>query len=1067
MAIYRGAGGAGDAVNDSSSEASAAVIAQAAAQAAAIAAEAAKVAAQLAETNAETAETNAETAETNAETAASNALTSANNASNSAVSAASSASAASSSASSASISATNAANSSTTAAGSASAAAISATAASNSASSASGYATTASNAATSATASAASATASEAAALASKNAAATSATNAASSASTANSAATTATTQAGIATTQATNAANSASAASTSATNAASSASAASTSASNASTSATNAATSATASANSATASAAARDAALAALDSFDDRYLGTKSADPTLDNDGNALVAGALYFNTVSNSMKVYDGSLWLAAYASLSGALLSANNLSDLNNAATSRTNLGVTATGSDTTYAYRANNLSDLANAATARTNLGLGTAATTAATDYATAAQGAKADTALQPAAIGVTVQGYDADLAAFALKTAPSGTVVGTSDTQTLTNKTVNLLSNTLTGTTAQFNTALSDGDFATLAGTETLTNKTISGASNTLSNIGNSSLTNSSITIGGSAVSLGGTVGTLGVAYGGTGLTSLTAGYIPYGNGTGALSSSANLTFSGTALTITGTTYANGDFYAGTASAQEFSVLKDGTNAYLNARLTGGALIFRTNGSTEQMRITSAGNVGIGTSSPSFKLDIQSDSSTAYSASASGSSFRIANTNTAAATNFTSIQLVTDGNGRGIVNLNALNNAFAASADFTIQTRHNATLAERLRLTSDGNLGLGVTPSAWYSLSKAIDIGAGGAIEARSNTATTFELSTNAYLNSAGNWTYKGTGVANLFGLSDGTFKFYNAASGTAGTAITFTQAMTLDASGNLGIGKSSPSYRLDVYGGALNINNGGSAGTVYFVDGAGYINYSSSTMQFSVNSAERMRIDSSGNVGIGTSSPTSFTNSKVLEVAGGSNTGAVLASSNSGTVVAEMQGNNGDGLVYYGSRTNHPVVTRVNGVERMRIGSDGGVMVGTTTSPGAGLISDSKGEVRSIPQNAQTAAYTLVAADNGKHISITTGGVTVNASVFSAGQVVTIYNNSGSNQTITQGTSVTMRQAGTANTGNRTLAQYGVATILCITGGATPTFVISGAGLS
>lgn len=79
-------------------------------------------------------------------------------------------------------------------------------------------------------------------------------------------------------------------------------------------------------------------------------------------------------------------------------------------------------------------------------------------------------------------------------------------------TQTLTNKTIDLGSNTITGTTAQFNTALSDADFTTLAGTQTLTNKTISGASNTLTNIGNGSLTNSSITVNGSAVSLGGSV---------------------------------------------------------------------------------------------------------------------------------------------------------------------------------------------------------------------------------------------------------------------------------------------------------------------------------------------------------------------------------------------------------------------------------------------------------------------------------------------------------------------------------------------------------------------------
>ena len=78
--------------------------------------------------------------------------------------------------------------------------------------------------------------------------------------------------------------------------------------------------------------------------------------------------------------------------------------------------------------------------------------------------------------------------------------------------QTLTNKTINLTSNTITGTTAQFNTALSDGNFTTLAGTETLTNKTISGADNTITNIPNNALTNSSITINGSAVSLGGSV---------------------------------------------------------------------------------------------------------------------------------------------------------------------------------------------------------------------------------------------------------------------------------------------------------------------------------------------------------------------------------------------------------------------------------------------------------------------------------------------------------------------------------------------------------------------------
>jgi hypothetical protein len=98
------------------------------------------------------------------------------------------------------------------------------------------------------------------------------------------------------------------------------------------------------------------------------------------------------------------------------------------------------------------------------------------------------------------------------------------------------------------------------------------------------------------------------------------------------------------------------------------------------------------------------------------------------------------------------------------------------------------------------------------------------------------------------------------------------------------------------------------------------------------------------------------------------------------------------------------------------------------------------------------------------IPQNSKTTAYTLVAADAGKHISITTGGITVPQNVFNVGDAVSIYNNSGSSQTITQDTGVTLRLAGSASTGNRTISQYGLCTILCV---ASNVFVISGAILS
>jgi hypothetical protein len=78
------------------------------------------------------------------------------------------------------------------------------------------------------------------------------------------------------------------------------------------------AATSATSANNAKTAAEAARDATLAAYDQFDDRYLGTKATDPTVDNDGDTLVAGSLYFNSVSGVMRLYTGSAWVAAYVS-----------------------------------------------------------------------------------------------------------------------------------------------------------------------------------------------------------------------------------------------------------------------------------------------------------------------------------------------------------------------------------------------------------------------------------------------------------------------------------------------------------------------------------------------------------------------------------------------------------------------------------------------------------------------------------------------------------------------------------------------------------------------------
>lgn len=263
--------------------------------------------------------TAASTSAASAATSATSAATSATSADNSATASASSASAAATSASSALTSQTAAATSATSAAASATAAATSATSAdasaTASASSASAAATSASSAATSAgsseTSAIASATSASAAAT-SASSAATSATSAAASTSAAAASASAAATSASSASASATTASNSVATIAGYASDALTSANSAATSAASAAASTSAAAASASAAATSATSAETSATNAAASYDSFDDRYLGAKSSAPTLDNDGDALVTGAIYWNSVDNAMYAWTGSEW-----------------------------------------------------------------------------------------------------------------------------------------------------------------------------------------------------------------------------------------------------------------------------------------------------------------------------------------------------------------------------------------------------------------------------------------------------------------------------------------------------------------------------------------------------------------------------------------------------------------------------------------------------------------------------------------------------------------------------------------------------------------------------------
>ena len=130
--------------------------------------------------------------------------------------------------------------------------------------------------------------------------------------------------------------------------------------------------------------------------------------------------------------------------------------------------------------------------------------------------------------------------------------------------------------------------------------------------------------------------------------------------------------------------------------------------------------------------------------------------------------------------------------------------------------------------------------------------------------------------------------------------------------------------------------------------------------------------------------------------------------------------------------------------------------------------GSDSSYNIGSTgtrvTNVYADNLHDSKGELRKIPANATTSAYTLVAADSGKVVTNTSGGVNCPYNTFASGDTITIINHSGSDITITQGSSNTMYNTADASTGNRTLAGRGMCTVWYQ---AHNVCYISGSGLS
>jgi hypothetical protein len=307
--------------------------------------------------------------------------------------------------------------------------------------------------------------------------------------------------------------------------------------------------------------------------------------------------------------------------------------------------------------------------------------------------------------------------------------------------------------------------------------------------------------------------------------------------------------------------------------------------------------------------------INTDGNFGIGTSSPAAKLDVVNASGRA----ARIGGFQLSGTTSSAdggnnllssgafwnGTNFTATQTTsaTVQLGNGAIN-------FYTESGLTPSGTYSGTV--RATIDSSGNLGLGVTPSAWGSLFKAIQVGDYASFSHNLQNAAAI-VASNAYNNDNTNWRYLFSSVAaSRYEAGQGQHRWFTAPSGTAGNAITFTQAMTLDASGNLGVGTTSPTsfgagfvntQINGTTGSFLNLSvNGTRTGYMYSdASGTEVGNLTNGFYRIFVNGSERARIDTSGNLLVGLTSATGVAK---LQVSGAiRTTGFTVATLPAGTV--------------------------------------------------------------------------------------------------------------------------------------------------------------------